>query len=57
MAHTSTVSVKGQVTIPKEVRECLHLNAGDKVVFVQESGNMVIKKAALVVLERRIKGV
>ncbi len=30
---TSTVTSKGQITIPKAVRERLHLEAGDKIDF------------------------
>lgn len=30
---TSTVTSKGQVTIPKEVRTHLHVHAGDRVEF------------------------
>jgi AbrB family looped-hinge helix DNA binding protein len=29
----STITTKGQITIPKAVREALHLQVGDKVYF------------------------
>ncbi len=33
------VTSKGQVTIPKEVREALHIDAGDRVqFFIREDG-------------------
>jgi antitoxin PrlF len=32
---TATVTSKGQITIPAEVREALHVDAGDRVEFVQ----------------------
>ena len=32
---TATVSSKGQITIPAEVRQALHVDAGDRVEFVQ----------------------
>ena len=32
---TSTMTTKGQITIPKEVRDDLHLVPGSKVMFVK----------------------
>jgi AbrB family looped-hinge helix DNA binding protein len=40
---SSTVSSKGQVTIPLEVRTRLGLRAGDRVEFAQEDGKTVLK--------------
>jgi len=43
-ALISTVTQKGQVTIPKNVRDSLHLITGDKVEFVHnDRGEVVIK--------------
>ncbi len=40
----ATLTTKGQVTIPKEVRESLHLHSGDKIeFFVKENGEAVIR--------------
>lgn len=33
----STITSKGQITIPKEVRENLDLNRGDRIEFVKEN--------------------
>jgi AbrB family looped-hinge helix DNA binding protein len=33
MLHYSTVTAKGQTTIPKEIRERLNLKPGDKIAF------------------------
>lgn len=33
---TSTLTTKGQITIPQSVRKALGLQAGDKIDFVQE---------------------
>ena len=39
----STVTSKGQITIPKAVRDALHLEVGDKVYFdVKEDGTVVL---------------
>ena len=41
----SSVSEKGQVTIPKEMRDILGLKAGDKVVFIDQNDQFVVRKA------------
>ena len=35
---TSTVTSKGQITLPRDVRQALGLGVGDKVDFVQVDG-------------------
>mgnify|MGYP001812412049 CR=1 FL=1 len=35
---TSTVTSKGQITLPRDVRQTLGLDAGDKVDFVEVEG-------------------
>jgi AbrB family looped-hinge helix DNA binding protein len=37
------VSSKGQITIPKEIRDALHLKINDKVALVVEGGVAIIK--------------
>jgi AbrB family looped-hinge helix DNA binding protein len=39
-----TISSKGQVTIPKEVREALHLKPGDRVTFESRNGQAVLRR-------------
>ena len=46
----SRISSKGQVTIPKVIREILKLHEGDRVAFLEEGGKVVITKASLVAL-------
>lgn len=41
-----TVSTKGQVTIPKDVRNALHLRPGDKVLFDLEAGDRAVVRKA-----------
>jgi AbrB family looped-hinge helix DNA binding protein len=43
---SSTVTSKGQITIPQEVRERLKLKPGDRVVFVGQSDREVTLKPA-----------
>jgi antitoxin PrlF len=41
---TATVTTKGQVTIPKEVREHLGVDTGDRLSFVvQDDGTVVVR--------------
>ena len=42
------VQEKGQVTLPRAVREKLKLKKGDLITFVETSEGIVIKPAALV---------
>ena len=40
------ITIKGQVTIPKGVRDALRLSAGDRVEFTRNvSGEYVVRKA------------
>jgi len=48
MPPSSTISSKGQVTVPIEVRRRLGLKAGDRVDFVfEEDGRTIIKPAKM----------
>jgi AbrB family looped-hinge helix DNA binding protein len=47
---TSTVTVKGQVTIPVEIRRRLHLQAGDQVAFIIDDDRIALERR-----ERRIE--
>lgn len=38
----ATVTSKGQVTIPKEIRDLLHIRTNDKVDFVLEGERVVL---------------
>ncbi len=45
------VQAKGQVTLPRAVRERLRLKKGDLVTFVETPEGIVIKPAAVVIEE------
>jgi AbrB family looped-hinge helix DNA binding protein len=46
MKHESNLTSKGQVTIPKDIRDALGLKPGSKVRFeMNAAGNAVIKAA------------
>ena len=41
----STITVKGQVTLPKDLRDAAGLNPGDKVEFIlNAAGGIVVSK-------------
>jgi len=44
------LSSKGQITIPIEIRKKLNLKEGDKVLFLEENGKIVIANSSLVAL-------
>jgi antitoxin PrlF len=54
---TATITSKGQVTIPAEVRSELHLDAGDRIEFVrnQETGRYEVIPATVPV--QALKGI
>jgi antitoxin PrlF len=41
----STVSEKGQITVPKPLRERLGIRAGDRLELTEEEGRLVARKA------------
>jgi AbrB family looped-hinge helix DNA binding protein len=43
MKNSSTISSKGQVTVPQEIRNRIGLAAGDRVEFVVENGQTIIR--------------
>jgi len=47
MSYPTRVSFKGQVTIPKRLRDKLGIAPGDFVLFEEKEGEVVLKKARL----------
>lgn len=53
---TATLTSKGQLTLPKEVREALGVGAGDRLDFVRmDDGNFAVLPATHPV--KRLKGI
>jgi antitoxin PrlF len=49
---TATLTSKGQITVPKEVRDRLHLSAGDRVRFLTDGeGRVVMVPATISIAE------
>lgn len=58
-ANDARVMAKGQVTIPKNVREALGIESGDRVTFIVEGNNVrVVNSAvyAMMRLQEQMKG-
>ena len=45
------VTTKGQITIPKSIRDLLNLKEGSKIIFIQKGSDVVIKNSAMLALE------
>ncbi len=46
------VTTKGQITIPKPIRELLDLKEGSKILFIQKGKDIVIQNSAMISLEK-----
>lgn len=42
---TSTLTSRGQTTIPKSIRDALHLQPGDRVEFILEEDRVILRRA------------
>ena len=49
--ESAKVTAKGQVTIPKSIREFLEIKEGSKILFIQKGDNVIIKNSAMITLE------
>ena len=45
------ITTKGQITIPIEIRKILGVKDGDKVVFIEENGRIIIENASMIALK------
>ncbi len=46
------VTTKGQITIPKSIRELLDLKEGSKILFIQKGKDIIIQNSAMLALEK-----
>ncbi|MGD9678695.1 MAG: AbrB/MazE/SpoVT family DNA-binding domain-containing protein [Vulcanibacillus sp.] len=46
------VMSKGQVTIPINIRKKLNLKEGDKLVFIEKDGNIIVVNSAMLALQK-----
>ena len=45
------VMAKGQITIPKDIREILGISCGDRVIFVVENGSVRLINSAVYAMQ------
>ncbi len=45
------ITTRGQITIPVEIRKKLGVKDGDKVIFIEENGCIIMENAAMVALK------
>jgi len=45
------ITMRGQITIPVRIRKRLGVKDGDKVVFVEENGRVIMENASMVALK------
>ena len=50
--NLAKVSANGQVTVPVEVRRKLHIKGGDKLLFIERDGEIVINNASATAIVR-----
>ncbi len=45
------ITTRGQITIPVEIRKKLGVKDGDKVIFIEENGRIIVENAAMIALK------
>lgn len=46
------VTTKGQITIPKNIRDILNLKEGSKIIFYLKGNDIVIKNASMLAFDK-----
>lgn len=49
--ENAKVMAKGQITIPKDIRDILGISCGDRVTFVVENGNVQLINSAVYAMQ------
>ena len=52
LVNDARVMSKGQVTIPKNIREALGISPGDRVTFLVENGSVKVINSALYAIQK-----
>ena len=52
LVNDAKVMSKGQVTIPKNIREALGITTGDRVTFIVENGTVKIVNSAIYAMQK-----
>lgn len=50
--NLAKVSINGQVTVPIEIRRKLRIKEGDKLLFIERNGEIVINNASATAIAR-----
>jgi len=45
------ITMRGQITIPVAIRKLLGVKDGDKVIFMEENGRVIVENAAMIALK------
>lgn len=46
------VTSKGQITIPKAIRDALKIKEGGKIIFIRKGNDIIIKNSSMIALEK-----
>ena len=51
LVELAKVTMRGQITIPVAIRNLLGIKDGDKVIFLEENGRIIVENAAMIALK------
>lgn len=56
IVDSAKVMAKGQITLPKDIRDALQLTSGDRVTLVYEDGQVIMMNSAVYAMKMLNKG-